>query len=138
MKTLLKTTLIILLPAVIAGCTCPPPQPKPMPAPRPAPPPPAPAPMAGACGDYKVSQTYFTSGVIRLDKAMPKIVRLGQPFEYTLTVTNLTAMSVNEVQVRDSLPDSFKYVSSTPPAKVDGALLTWKISSPCCMPAISA
>ena len=132
MKTLMWSTISILLIIGIVGCTCPgvAPAPMPKPTPKPAPAPaPAPASKAGICGDYRVSQTYLKSGVIRLDKAMPSTVRLGQPFEYTITVTNLTGMSVSEVQVRDHLPNSFRYISSTPSAKQDGNLLIWKMNS---------
>lgn len=136
MKTLTWIALSAFVMTGIIGCACPPPNPKPIPVAKAAPAPvakpaakAAPAAMTGACGDYVVSQTYLTSGVIRLDKAMPSTVRRGTTFEYTITVTNLTDMAVSEVQVRDRLPDSYKYAGSTPPAKQDGNLLTWTMDS---------
>lgn len=62
-------------------------------------------------------------------KKTPATVQLNKPFEYTITVTNLTDIAVSEVQVRDRLPGSFKYTSSSPAAEKEGDMLVWKIDS---------
>lgn len=117
----------------IIGCTCPgsaAPAPKPTPAPAPTPSPaPAPAPKAGACGNYTVTQSYPTANAIRLEKAMPATVQLNAPFEYVITATNMTDMTLSGVVIRDRLQDNLKYLSSTPEGAVAENVVSWKVGT---------
>lgn len=61
-----------------------------------------------------------------LEKCGPGGVALGQTFNYTLNVT--PRMNLMDVHVTDMLPDSVEYLSSNPPAKVDGNTLMWYFS----------
>lgn len=133
MKTLLHVSLILLLIAGFAGCTCtgaaPAPEPKPQTAaaaPKPAP---TPAPKQGVCGDYAISQNYSTSGAVRLDKRMPQTVQLNAPFEYTIKLTNVTGMTLKDVEVTEIVPASLKNIKSAPAGKLAEGVVTWKIDS---------
>ncbi|MEN6308328.1 MAG: hypothetical protein ABFD91_11275 [Anaerohalosphaeraceae bacterium] len=104
-------------------------EPKPAPAPAPAPTP-APAPVATSkCGANQVSCTYPSSGVLKIDKMMPASVAVGQPFDYTILVTNLTDMELNQVVVNDRLPANYAYKSATPGAEPSNGMLTWKMAT---------
>ncbi len=68
------------------------------------------------------------SSALGIEKGVPAEVRLNQPFEYQLVVTNLTGNSLSEVVVQDDLGDNFKFNSSTPsPASTSGNSLRWAI-----------
>ena len=55
----------------------------------------------------------------------PQTAGLGQEVPYTLTVTNSGKIEARSMTVTDSIPESFVYVRSQPPAIVDGRQLTW-------------
>ncbi|HOL32440.1 MAG TPA: hypothetical protein PK052_10705 [Anaerohalosphaeraceae bacterium] len=132
MKTLMYSMLCVAVIAGLAGCTCPgaAPAPAPAPAPKPAPAPaPAPAPQAAACGNYTVSQDYMQSGAIRIEKVMPAMVQLNAPFEYTIKVTNLTDMTLADVEIRERIPASLKNISSSPAGKMEGGTAVWKMDT---------
>jgi uncharacterized repeat protein (TIGR01451 family) len=140
MKKTVMMLLCILMTVVMIGCSCTPAEPEPVkpapapkpvaPAPKPAPAPaPAPAPKAGTCGNYTVSQNYLTAGAIRIDKAMPATVQLNAPFEYVITATNMTDMTLADVVIRDRLQDNLKYAGSSPEGAVAGNMVTWKMDT---------
>ena len=58
------------------------------------------------------------SSSILLEKAGPAEVRVGQPYEYTITVTNLTDAPLSGVTVFESLGQNVEFDSSTPPAQI--------------------
>jgi uncharacterized repeat protein (TIGR01451 family) len=138
MKTLTMVVLTVFILAGVVGCTCPPkpveaakpvpaqPAPKPAAAPKPAP---APAPKAGACGDFTVSQDFMPTGAIRLEKVMPETVQLNAPFEYTITLTNLTNQMLSNIECKERMPAGLKDVSSAPGGKLENGIVTWKLDS---------
>ncbi len=67
--------------------------------------------MAFPTGNTKTS-------VILLEKISPAEIRVGQPFEYTIDVTNLTNCKLDDVVVTDQLPDMFELKGSQPQARV--------------------
>ena len=105
-------------------------QPEPQPAVKEPAPVVAPAPVLSR-GPNHVVRTYDCSccGAIKLEKLMPEKVQLNQPFEYTITATNLTDMMLHQVVVKENLPDGFKYQRSTPAGKLDGRTLSWTMDS---------
>ena len=70
------------------------------------------------------------TSAIGIEKGMPKEVRLNQPFDYDLVVTNLSKNELQEVVVTDQLGDNFKLVGSSPRAQTapDGTA-TWNLGS---------
>lgn len=95
------------------------PKPDPKPAAKPAPTPaPAPAGMVSATL-YEPTGDASTSAIM-LTKTVPGQVNVGESFDITYTVKNLTNMSLDNVVVSDQLPAGFK-VSGTTPANAMGA-----------------
>jgi len=102
------------------------PAPKPASAPKPMPKP-EPKPMPTGCGPYMVERTYPCGdcGVVRLDKVMPSQVAQNTPFDYEITVANLTDMLVTDVVVTENLDSNFKFTSASPGARAVENKLIW-------------
>ncbi len=66
-----------------------------------------------------------TCGVIKIDKSMPSQVQTGAEFEYQIKVTNLTSSALADIVVTDTFISNFRYISSNPPANVQGNKLIW-------------
>ena len=100
-------------------------KPKPAPAARPMPAPKSP------CGPYNVSRSYPCKdcGIIRLDKTMPAQVQLNAPFQYTIKVLNVTDMMVADIELKEKLPENFKFTRATPSPEKEANMLIWKMSS---------
>jgi uncharacterized repeat protein (TIGR01451 family) len=76
--------------------------------------------MAFPTGDARTS-------ALGLEKGVPREVRLGQPYDYEIIVTNLTGLRLDDVVVTESLGSNFKLNSSTPQAAERGGALTWAL-----------
>ena len=63
-----------------------------------------------------------------LNKTVPPVVNLGQEVPYTITVNNTGQVESQEMEVRDVVPPTLKYLKSDPPASVDGKQLVWTLS----------
>ena len=100
-------------------------KPKPSPAARPMPAPESP------CGPYNVSRSYPCKdcGIIRLDKTMPAEVQLNAPFEYTIKVINVTDMMVADIELKENLPENFKFTKANPSPEKEANMLIWKMNS---------
>jgi uncharacterized repeat protein (TIGR01451 family) len=86
----------------------------------------------GESGANMVSMTYPSAsyGIIQVDKAMPREVRLKQPFDYTIRITNLTDAMLTNVIVTEALPSGFKLIGANPSAQQkEENKLVWKIDS---------
>ncbi len=104
--------------------------------PRPTPPPPpCGCPTRLSDADWNWSSMAFPTGdaktsAVCLEKGLPHEVRLNQPFDFMLVVTNLTSNDLQEVVVTDDLGDNFKFNSSDPRADVNpGGVLTWALGT---------
>jgi uncharacterized repeat protein (TIGR01451 family) len=67
-------------------------------------------------------------GALKVEKQMPATVAVGQPFDYTILVTNLTDMAVTDVVIKDQLPGNFAFKSAAPAAEPKDGLLTWRMA----------
>ncbi len=120
----------------LIGCACMSGE-KPDPAPVKAEPKPAPAPVKSAAPAtaYNVaSRVYDNScgascGALKIEKMMPATVAVGQPFDYTLLVTNLTDVALADVTIMDQLPGNFAFKSAAPAAEPKDGVLTWRMAS---------
>jgi uncharacterized repeat protein (TIGR01451 family) len=129
-KTL--SVLFVLSLVVLSGCPCLQKERVQTPPPRPAPRPvAAPKPVVVQESVNTVSRIYPCAGcgVIRVDKKMPEEVQLNSPFDYTITLTNLTDMELHDIRLVDYLPDGYHYKSSRPSAEVEDGVLTWMMDS---------
>ena len=82
-------------------------------------------------GSYVVSMTYPwpECGVVRVDKTMPREVELNKPFDYYITITNLTNTTLTDVIIAEDIPENFKFKGSSPTAEEVVTKLEWQIES---------
>jgi uncharacterized repeat protein (TIGR01451 family) len=82
-------------------------------------------------GAYIVSMVYPSAdyGIIQVDKSMPREVRLNQPFDYSIRITNLTDIVLNNVTVTEELPRDFQLIGASPSARKETNKLVWMIDS---------
>ncbi|HOM60908.1 MAG TPA: CARDB domain-containing protein [Anaerohalosphaeraceae bacterium] len=125
----LVSILMVLSVVVMAGCQCM--QSKPCAKAEAAAPAPKPAPAQEASAYYTAVQQYNNDccGVLKIEKALPKVVTLNAPFEYTIKASNLTDRTLHSVIITEHLPKNFKYISSTPEGKLADQILTWQLDS---------
>lgn len=102
---------------------------------------PAPAPAAApAAAPARVEAGRVTSAVayptgnratsaLLLERSAPAEVAVNAPFEYWLTVTNLTGETLHDVVVTDPLPAGFKAASSDPAGTAQGANMVWNLGN---------
>jgi len=78
-----------------------------------------------------LSMTYPRAdyGIIQIDKAMPKEIRLNEPFTYAIKVTNLTNMMLTDVVITETLSKEFTFKGSDPTALSNNNKLVWEINS---------
>ncbi len=129
----MKKTIVILLCVIVVagltGCAC---MQKSEPAPAPAKVQPAPAAPVPAApkgeGPNVVSRTYCSAcGDLKIQKFMPASVAVGQPFDYTILVTNLTDMEMADIIVKDTLPANFAFKSASPASTPADNELMWTL-----------
>lgn len=117
---------LVIVGLVAAGCCGPPP--KMAPAPKPAPKPMALCPGPGMTG---VSATLPAGNpdcdVVRVVKCAPAEVIAGQPFDYTVRVTNMTRATLEDVVVTDTVTSNVKVAGSSPQATMTGETLKWAV-----------
>jgi uncharacterized repeat protein (TIGR01451 family) len=78
-----------------------------------------------AAGQPAVPQSTAPANyLVNLTKTAPRVVGMGEPFNYDLTVTAQT--DVADVTVIDMMPQGLSYISSEPEAARDGNKLIWK------------
>ena len=83
------------------------------------------------CGAYTVSRSYPYTGcdIIRLEKIMPSEVQLNAPFDYTINVTNMTDMTVDNVVITENIPDNLNVKNANPTATKTGGKIVWKLGT---------
>lgn len=76
-----------------------------------------------------VTRAGTSVGTIELDsltmvKSVSDFATVGEEFEYIYEITPKTA--IQDVQLTDKVPEGLTYISSSPPAFVEGDTLTWQ------------
>jgi uncharacterized repeat protein (TIGR01451 family) len=71
----------------------------------------------------------WVAPVLGVKKNGPPTSPVGQELTYTITVTNTGKVDVQAPTVQDTIPESFQYVKSEPPAQVEGNKLTWTLGA---------
>jgi len=69
------------------------------------------------------------TSALLLERSAPAEVAVNAPFEYLLTVTNLTGETLHDVVVTDPLPVGFKVASSDPAGTQQGANMAWNLGN---------
>lgn len=85
----------------------------------------------GESGAHVVSMVYPSSdyATIQVDKIMPKEVQIDNQFTYSIKVTNLTHLTLNDIVVSEDLPSNFRFASAYPAARKEGNRLMWTVDS---------
>ncbi len=83
-------------------------------------------PAAGLMGNALPSKI---SQCVTLETVCPESVVFGQEFRYDLIIRNQGSSAASGIRVEDELPAGTKYISSDPPAEINGERLTWAIGS---------
>jgi uncharacterized repeat protein (TIGR01451 family) len=103
--------------------------PKPAPAPVVAKAPaPAPAPKMGNCGGTLFYPTGAReTSALMVEKMIPCEIVSGQCVDYFIKVTNLTAMTLQNVMVTDNISSNFAIKSSEPVGSPAGGTMGWNL-----------
>jgi uncharacterized repeat protein (TIGR01451 family) len=80
-------------------------------------------------GLLKIIYPREEAGVIEIDKLMPKEVRVGTAFAYTIKVTNLTDTVLTDIVIAEVVSKEVQLTNSEPTAATEGNKLTWQIDS---------
>ncbi|MGB0952372.1 MAG: DUF7507 domain-containing protein [Planctomycetota bacterium] len=94
----------------------------------------APAASSNRDGKYNWSSLAFPTGndrtsAVKLEKGMPKEVRLNQGFTYEIVVTNLTDMTLEAVKVNDVFDGNTTYTSSSPKGTATKGAVAWDLGA---------
>ncbi len=79
-----------------------------------------------------ITTTYFPSGkasssLLALESRLPREIVRNKPFDYTLTVSNLSPAELEDVTVTETLPPEFELRGSTPEAQITGSAIVWRL-----------
>jgi uncharacterized repeat protein (TIGR01451 family) len=85
--------------------------------------------LAGEPEPHVVTRTYPSQYAVKLEKMTPTDVQLGDAFDYSIKVTNLTDMPLEDVVVMERIPNGFNFTGASPQADKEGSTLTWKLGS---------
>ncbi len=70
------------------------------------------------------------TSVVLLQRVAPETVRMGQPYEYTVTITNLTQTEVKEVVLTEEIAANLQVARITPqPTSRDGNRVSWSFAT---------
>lgn len=83
----------------------------------------------GESGAHVVSMVYPSSdyALVQVDRIMPREVQIDKQFTYTIKVTNLTHLVLNDLVISEDLPNNFRFTSAYPTAKRDVNKLMWTL-----------
>lgn len=76
--------------------------------------------MAYPTGDRK-------SSVLLVEKSVPNQVRLNQPFQYEIKVTNITEATLDDVRIREETPEGLNVTASQPERQGQGEQQGWEL-----------
>lgn len=85
----------------------------------------------GESGAHVVSMVYPSAdyATIQVDKIMPREVQIDNQFTYSIKVTNLTHLALNDIVVSEDLPSNFRFASAYPTARREANKLMWTVDS---------
>ena len=69
------------------------------------------------------------SSVLLVEKVVPNQVRLNQPFQYEIRVTNITDATLDDVRIREETPEGLNVTASQPERQGQGEQAGWEIGT---------
>lgn len=91
--------------------------------------------QAASAQQVRVAKKFYPTGneagsVIMLERTTPTSARVGEPFEYTLRLTNLTNTEIEGVTLSEEFAANFQSTSIDPqPSSTEGARSIWNIGN---------
>jgi uncharacterized repeat protein (TIGR01451 family) len=67
--------------------------------------------------------------VLLVEKTVPNQVRLNQPFQYEIRVTNITDATLDDVKIREDTPEGLNVTASQPERQGQGEQAGWNIGA---------
>ena len=89
-------------------------------------------------GERQGDRTRFTmayptgdrnSSVLLVEKTVPNQVRLNQPFQYEIKVTNITDATLDDVRIREEVPQGLNITASQPERQGEGEQQGWEVGA---------
>ena len=89
-------------------------------------------------GEWQGERTRFTmayptgdrrSSVLLVEKTVPNQVRLNQPFQYEIRVTNVSDATLDDVRIREETPEGLNVTASQPERQGQGEQAGWTIGA---------
>jgi len=91
---------------------------------------PAPAPAKTGCGGVLFYPTGMEStSALKVEKSIPCEIVSGQCVDYWIKVSNLTGMTLDNVQVTDTISSNFNVKSSDPAGTTNAGVMVWNLGS---------
>ena len=69
------------------------------------------------------------SSVMIVEKTVPSQVRLNQPFDYEIKVTNITDATLDDVRIQEQTPEGLAITAAEPQRKGEGASAAWELGT---------
>lgn len=69
------------------------------------------------------------SSVLLIEKTVPNQVRLNQPFQYEIKVTNIADTTLDDVRIREETPEGLNVTASQPERTGQGAEAGWEMGA---------
>jgi len=99
------------------------------PAPKPAPVAAAPAPKSDCGGTLFYPTGARETSALMVQKSIPCVIVSGECVDYFIKVTNLTAMTLENVMVTDNISSNFAIKSSEPVGSPAGGTMGWNLGN---------
>jgi len=79
-------------------------------------------------GAPNTGQTFVRPKVVAVSKTAPTTVTPGEQFEYTLTVVNVSGLTLTDLVITDTVPANATFVSTSDGGILDGGVVEWTVT----------
>lgn len=79
-------------------------------------------------GAPNTGQTFVRPKVVAVSKTAPTTVTPGEQFEYTLTVVNVSGLTLTDLVITDTMPANATFVSASDGGILDGGVVEWTVT----------
>lgn len=69
------------------------------------------------------------SSVLLVEKTVPNQIRLNQPFQYEIKVTNIAGATLDDVRIREDVPEGVNVTAAQPERQGQGAEAGWQLGA---------
>lgn len=79
-------------------------------------------------GAVNTGQTFAASKILTVSKAAPTTVTPGEQFDYTITVVNVSGLTLTDLVLTDTVPANATFVSASDGGVLDGGVVEWTVT----------